>query len=233
MDPILGGSLITAGSSILGGLLGQNEAKKQNAQQYDLARNSIKYRVQDAKNAGIHPLYALGAPTLSSSHVTSPMGQSVANAGKALSNIGQNKLSNKLLEAQIEGQNIGNKRAAWELNKMVSDSTVVRPTPNPKLIPNHVLTKGKQYAPKFSKTAFGGTLFHNPNRTMGLEELHGDFEPQQMLNMFEDYLETLKYGIGYTDVPFQKNKPKPVRKYKTTNPSKQKTHWSPLWNYKF
>lgn len=71
MDPIVTSSLISAGSNLLGGLLGgkkDNSAKiaAQNyAMQKEFAQNGIRWKVADAKAAGIHPLAALGANTLS------------------------------------------------------------------------------------------------------------------------------------------------------------------------
>lgn len=68
------GSLISAGAGILGGLLGKSSADKaaeMNAQlarenialQKEFAQSGIQWKVADAKAAGIHPLYGLGAST--------------------------------------------------------------------------------------------------------------------------------------------------------------------------
>lgn len=65
------GSLFSAGAGLLGGLLGKDSAEdaaeKNAALQREFAQNSIQWRVKDAKAAGVHPLYALGAPTMSAS----------------------------------------------------------------------------------------------------------------------------------------------------------------------
>jgi hypothetical protein len=103
MDPFsIAGSAVGSLGSLYGSYLQSKSADKANAQQMDLAKNSIKYRTQDAINSGIHPLYALGAPTLTTSHVTSSMGQGVAQAagslGNAISNMGQAKAKNLQLE---------------------------------------------------------------------------------------------------------------------------------------
>lgn len=66
------GNLISAGASILGGIFGSKEADKareaqaqhlaqQAALQKEFAQHGIKWRVEDAKRAGIHPIYALGS----------------------------------------------------------------------------------------------------------------------------------------------------------------------------
>lgn len=65
------GSLIGAAGSLLGGLIGKGSSDdareaaeahsaRQEALQREFAQNSIRWRVEDAKRAGIHPLAALG-----------------------------------------------------------------------------------------------------------------------------------------------------------------------------
>lgn len=93
------GSLVSAGASLLGGLLGKKSADKAResqeaanaanaALQREFAQNSIRWRVADARAAGIHPIYALGAPTISAS--PSYVGATADNSmGAALANAGQ------------------------------------------------------------------------------------------------------------------------------------------------
>lgn len=94
------GSLIGAGTSLLGGLMGKssqdkaNEIAQQNAAnnialQREFAQNAIQWKVKDAEAAGIHPLYALGASTTSFSPVS--VGVSGANPlAASLQDMGQN-----------------------------------------------------------------------------------------------------------------------------------------------
>lgn len=96
-------SWLSAAASIAGGFLGrsaQNDANDANAAiaganlkfQREFARQGIQMRVADAKKAGIHPLYALGAnlPTYSPSPTYvgagTQLGDAVAEAGQ---NIGR------------------------------------------------------------------------------------------------------------------------------------------------
>lgn len=68
MDPIIGGALISAGSSLAGNLLsgGNNHAGRDSRQATSYAnRSAILDKVAAAKEAGISPLYALGAPAIS------------------------------------------------------------------------------------------------------------------------------------------------------------------------
>lgn len=61
------GSILSAGASLLGGALGRSSQRQANddnaALQKEFAQNGIRWKVEDAKAAGIHPLYALGAQT--------------------------------------------------------------------------------------------------------------------------------------------------------------------------
>lgn len=72
VDPAIIGAGISAAGNLAGGILGMNATKKANSQslalaqeqmawQKKLANKGIRMRVDDAKAAGIHPLYALGA----------------------------------------------------------------------------------------------------------------------------------------------------------------------------
>jgi hypothetical protein len=120
MYALAGGALAGLGS-LAGAYMQTEAANKANKQQMDLAKNSIQYRVADAQKAGIHPLYALGAPTLSTSHVTSSMGQGVADAaghlGKAISNMGQAKANN----LQLENMALQNKSLKHDIAGKIQD----------------------------------------------------------------------------------------------------------------
>lgn len=70
------GNLIGAGASLIGGLINRDSARRSANQtrdmalqqmqlQKDFAKSGIRWRVEDARKAGIHPLYALGANTTS------------------------------------------------------------------------------------------------------------------------------------------------------------------------
>lgn len=81
------GALLGGVSNIIGGLFGQSQQDKANAEQRDLALNSVSYRVADAKRAGVSPIFAMGAPTLGySAQVGNPLGDAISNAGQ---NIGR------------------------------------------------------------------------------------------------------------------------------------------------
>lgn len=100
MTPL--GAAISAGSAIVGGMMNRAQADKSNAiqqaqardnekNQREFAQQGIRWRVQDAEAAGIHPLYALGAQTNSFSPVSlgtttdTSLGSAVASAGQDVS----------------------------------------------------------------------------------------------------------------------------------------------------
>lgn len=92
-------ALLSAGTKLLGGLLGKSSQDEANriaeanaanniALQREWAQNAIQWKVADAQKAGIHPLYALGASTTSFSPVS--VGVSGANPlASALGDMGQ------------------------------------------------------------------------------------------------------------------------------------------------
>ena len=82
------GTVIGAGAGLVGGLLSNQSNREQAdrgyASQREALQNSISWRVADAKRAGIHPLYALGAPAMNMSPVVmeDQLGPSLARAGQ-------------------------------------------------------------------------------------------------------------------------------------------------------
>jgi len=76
-------AIIAAASAIGGGLLAKSGADADREFQMQAARHGIKWRVEDAKEAGVHPLFALGAPTFN----PSPVGD--GGAGAVLAQGGQ------------------------------------------------------------------------------------------------------------------------------------------------
>lgn len=96
------GDLLSAGTKLIGGLLGKDSADDARAAQErmaaqnialqrEFAQNGIRWKVEDAKAAGIHPLYAIGAQGASFSPVSvagisdNSMGSALASAGQDIS----------------------------------------------------------------------------------------------------------------------------------------------------
>lgn len=65
--PVVAAAGIGAASSLLGGALGRHDQRRQQRHaedvQREFAQHGIQWRVADAKAAGLHPLFALGAST--------------------------------------------------------------------------------------------------------------------------------------------------------------------------
>ena len=84
--------LVSAGGSILGGtissLFNRSSVKEQTAFQREAMQNGIQWRVADAKAAGLHPLFALGAnlPTPAPMVLGDQLGPALAEAGQSIGN---------------------------------------------------------------------------------------------------------------------------------------------------
>lgn len=118
-------------------------SRDQLAFQQQLAKEGIRWRVQDAKKAGIHPLAALGMTPFSSSPVsTTPTagmmsaessfadaGNSIARAIKSKQTV-QERLTDELLAAQVRGANIDND---IKQTKLASDKALLRAQLSPGL----------------------------------------------------------------------------------------------------
>lgn len=132
-------ALIGAAASIAGGVLGKSSADKANAVaqaqaarnealQREFAQQGIRWKVEDAKAAGIHPLYALGAQTTAYSPVSvghvadNSLGQGIAAAGQDISRAvdatrtaPERVAARELTRLQLEGLSLDNdiKRATY------------------------------------------------------------------------------------------------------------------------
>ena len=132
-----------AAGSLASTLLGHSNAKKANetaqanaarqeALQREFAQNGISWKVEDAKRAGIHPLYAIGAQTTAYSPVSvgsqstdfSELGKMGQNIGRAIDSTRDQAgkqaaaLQTAFAQTQLEGAKLDNdiKRA-----KLASD----------------------------------------------------------------------------------------------------------------
>lgn len=110
MDPLVTAGLISAGSNLLGGLIGQAESKKmfkrQLQAQRQFAQQGIRWKVADARAAGISPLVALGASTTSPSfgNLGTPLGDAVGRAGESVGRSISDAQLQRLQASQAERQ---------------------------------------------------------------------------------------------------------------------------------
>lgn len=122
MEPataILLGAGINAGSGVLGSLFSNDTSKRTWNDNYraqkEFYQNSLQWRVDDAKKAGLHPNVAAGGVasyTPTSYNSGNDFGQVAANVGRA----GQSAM-NKLADLQLEGQALANQKAALDVQK--------------------------------------------------------------------------------------------------------------------
>lgn len=131
-------------------LIQYRSAKKDREMQYDAAQNSISWRVQDAKNAGIHPLFALGAPTQNMNPTTvgySPM--DFASAFDMVANSKYNKeLQKQTLEKnqlEIDGLKLRNQIAYLQSVKPMRDTMGQSPAP---FAPSQIPAKEPETQPR-------------------------------------------------------------------------------------
>lgn len=75
------GEILGGIGSIAGAILGNKEAKANRSMQKQAMYKGIQIKVKDAEAAGVHPLYALGAPTFQPTPISSGLSDSIANAG--------------------------------------------------------------------------------------------------------------------------------------------------------
>lgn len=108
---------------LLGGLINANETRKANQNnanlQREFAQNSLSWKIEDAKRAGIHPLAAIGAPTYGAapSFVGGDFGSSVAQSAGALGRAFAEK-QDKGLELDIERKELENLKLRKEISQM-------------------------------------------------------------------------------------------------------------------
>lgn len=91
----IGGSLISGAASLLGGgisaITGKQSGDREYERQKEFAQNGLRWKVADAKAAGIHPIFAVGANTatyspqaaVGSDYGVSAAGQNISRAIEA------------------------------------------------------------------------------------------------------------------------------------------------------
>lgn len=186
MWPFLG-SLVSAGSSLIGGLFGQSSAAKNNATQMQIAQqqmaaqrefaqNGVQWKVEDAKRAGIHPLYALGANTVSYSPVSvgtqadNSLGEGLKSAGQDLGRAISATADRELRALQLMGARLDVEKKGLENDvlrtSLASDMRKLSQPGNPPPIPFPVTDprspKVDQEKLQNQIRLFGKTLLNDP-----------------------------------------------------------------------
>lgn len=146
---------ILSGASALGGLFGGGglSDRKSMALQYEyqtrankeVLQNQLQWKTQDAKAAGIHPLYAIGAPSVSFSPSFSGIGSGggdsamsrISQAGQGISRAvnayADGPMRRRIMEQEVEMNDINIKDAQVRLAKNASDLAITQSGATPGL----------------------------------------------------------------------------------------------------
>lgn len=163
------GSLVSAGASLAGGLINRDASRRAtnmtrdnlNAQmqmQKDFAKSGIRWRVEDAKKAGIHPIYALGAntpqytPSSATFAADSSLGNAFAAAGQDIGRaINSTRTASERQDAfttTMQGLQVENAKLDLETKKVLLASAVAKnrdnATPPAPAGSDNILKLGKQ-----------------------------------------------------------------------------------------
>lgn len=224
-------SLLSAGTSIIGGILGnksQEKANKANAAlQREFAQNSIQWKTEDAKKAGIHPIYALGAPTYSASPSyvgSTALSEGIAQAGQGISraiDTGRTggERTNKTLEMlTVQRAELENTKLASEIALMNQPGTppapqvpgtVIDGQGNGVSIKKHELTSTIPGAPSTTAGATPETTLYRTKNgyAPGMSEIYAEGEGESLPGMITHairnklvpFLGTSQYHKGLPD----------------------------------
>lgn len=124
--------LIGAAADLIGGRKSQSNAARMNAQniamQKEFAQFGIRWRVEDAKAAGLHPLYALGGqiPSFSPTVSMDSVGPSISSAGQnvqraiSATSTSEEKMAHRLAIAEGLSRIKGNEAMAAYYNSLAA-----------------------------------------------------------------------------------------------------------------
>lgn len=171
----IAGSLIGAGSSLAGGMINATTSKiiarEQMRLQKEFAQNGIQWRVEDAKKAGLHPLYAIGASGATYTPVSqdsSAMGNAVADAGAYLGKAVDQSID-RATRKELEQENVEYQRLMREgniemmrqniLGKKLDNDYVMQQLKNSQ----KTLASGNPGRPLAVSTPMGEIFVNNPD----------------------------------------------------------------------
>lgn len=207
MAPFPIGSVISGISSLVGGLFGRDANKKaaeQNAAlQREFAQNGIQWKVEDAKKAGIHPLYALGANTTaaSPSYVgDTSFGTGIANAGQDIGRaIDSTRSSSARLDAYMKTmRDLQVQNAALQNEQLAIQNAKLRQVGSAPPMP----TSGDRYL--VDGQSQSGLDFQAPGKGQGVK-LGTVLEPAPWISNAEDtekrHGEIADMAHGFVSVP--------------------------------
>lgn len=130
------GEIISGVSSLVGGFLSGKQADKDRKFQKAAATQGIQWKVADAKKAGVHPLYALGAQTFNPTPVSTgggDLGSGIAAAGQDIGRaVNAASGSGQRVQAYTEAANrLALKRADLENTLLAAQIAKINQPANP------------------------------------------------------------------------------------------------------
>lgn len=220
------GDLISAGMKLVGGMMDRSAAKDANTRaeaaraeniqlQREFAQNGIRWKVDDARAAGIHPLYALGANTVSFSPVSvgsainTSLGSSLASAGQDISRAvdatrtaPERLVAREATKLQLEGMQLDNdiKRATYasSMQRLAQNANPPIPAIGPFTVPEK--SKAEERQPLMLD---GDRVLTSPGTSPGnaWEDQLGDdiFSPGFLPNLIGMLKENTK-GMSFLDI---------------------------------
>lgn len=179
----LGEALLGGIGSVVSGLFGNKSEKRQVALQKEFAQKGIQWKVKDALKAGVHPLAALGANTVSYSPVSvgtpdfGGIGQDIGRAIDAGSTQNQRAagLQTRIAEAQLKGLELDNAGKAIQ-NSALASQNVLRSQTGPAMAAVNGATNTGVPGQNSPYIVGGATITRNPNFSDAqvIEDRHGD-----------------------------------------------------------
>lgn len=210
------GALLGAAGTALGSFFNKESAEDQTKLQKEFAQNAIQWKVADATKAGLHPLAALGANTVSYSPMQvgdmagplGSMGQDIGRSIEATQN-GTERAAGKLGLLQLERAGLENDllrtQIASENGKLRAQLGPPMPTDGNvgQLVPGLIPSKVVPPQQTTGLNVFGKGLSANPNFSdaQTIEDRYGDSEILSMLSALvnggaDAYWNMYRPGLG-------------------------------------
>lgn len=194
------GGLISGIGSALGGLFGHDSAEDNIKYQKQFAQRGIRWRVADAKAAGLHPLAAIGAQASSFSPPFTDTGGAISDAvNKAVSGfVKPDELDTQIKESTVKKldaeTDFVKQQTAASLNALLSQGRGVSPGNVPDTLHNPTEIQPQQFTP--GNDTWMGRVLSDPRvgNVQSLMERYG--EDLHSFLLFG--LPTLARDIGYT-----------------------------------
>lgn len=197
------GAIAGIGGSIVDSIFGNSAAEKQADLQKEFAKNGVRWKVEDAKRAGIHPLYALGAQTTAYSPVSvgstdfATGGQNLGSAIQAMTTPKE-----KIDGFQKTVQSLTLQKMGLENEVLASQLRMINQPGRGPGMPSSRMIDGQGNSPATMSAADGSLVINvNPKNTPAqtVSDQYGDAagDGVGILNAIDDMMKT--QGTPYPD----------------------------------